>query len=124
MSFDYRQAARDVGRDTVTGAQFMARTLSSASVWRRAGRSFKNSFIGSFISNQLGLLLLGLVFVGFWLNDRLGIPTPLLYVAGVGALLVVGWLNQWLWRSYTRSWSDRPKFVPSRRRRMNRTRRL
>ncbi len=109
MAFDPRRAAREIGSDAVSGAQWTARTLSSGAAWRRAGRSFKYSAVGSLINTLIGLLLVALVFAGFWLNDHLGVPELVLYAAGVGALCLAAWLNRQLWRRYTRSWTGRRK---------------
>lgn len=115
MVFDPRRAARDIGRDAATGAKWTAHTLSSASAWRRAGRSLKHSFVGSLINQLVAILIVALAFAGFWLNDRFNVPEVALYAAGGGALCMAAWLNRRLWRGYTRSWTGRPSVGASRR---------
>jgi len=112
MAFDPRRAARDIQSDASAGAKWAARTMSSGSTWRRIGRRVEHSFVGSLIRFLISLLSLALLFAGFWLHERLAVPTPLLYGAGFLGICLSIWLNRHLWRRYTRTWASRRRPSP------------
>ena len=105
MSYNFRRAARDLGRDASEGARWIGRQARSRLAWRTAGRRTKNSLVGSAINQLLALVSVAAVFLGMWLHEAFAVPAWLLYGAGFMLLCLMVSLNKRIWRSYARRWS-------------------